>query len=116
ACRNLVQSPACLLCQAGLSDRARALIRLRYQESASPPALRPRTFSVNAIASTSPSRLIPVSNPHCSAISTRSSVARLPDAPGAKGHPPIPPALESKRRTPDSSATHALATPIPRVL
>ena len=40
----------------------------------------------------------------------------LPVAPGAYGHPPIPPSEASKLTTPACSAAMTLARPMPRVL
>ena len=42
-------------------------------------------------------------------------MARLPAAPGAYGQPPVPPADESKQRTPASSPAATLASAVPRV-
>ena len=57
----------------------------------------------------------PVSSPARCNIQTRSSVATLPEAPGAKGQPPRPPQLASSTRTPASTAAKALARAAPRV-
>ncbi|KAG1319606.1 hypothetical protein G6F63_014656 [Rhizopus arrhizus] len=50
-----------------------------------------------------------------SSMNTRSSVTMLPDAPGAKGHPPRPPRQESKLRMPSFTPASALARPNPMV-
>ncbi len=42
-------------------------------------------------------------------------MARLPAAPGAYGQPPVPPADESKQRTPASRPAATLASAVPRV-
>ena len=46
----------------------------------------------------------------------RSSVETLPEAPGAKGHPPMPPSEASRTRAPACIEARALASPMPRVL
>src|SRR5215211_4134371 len=46
---------------------------------------------------------------------TRSSVAILPVALGAKGQPPVPPTEASSTVAPDSTAAAALAMPVLRV-
>jgi len=59
---------------------------------------------------------MPVLRPMDSSMKTRSSVTMLPLAPGANGHPPMPPNELSSVVMPSSSAAMALASPRPRVL
>ena len=54
-------------------------------------------------------------SPTRSACRSRSSVARLPAAPGAYGQPPRPPAEASNVATPNGSAASTLASAVPRV-
>ena len=53
---------------------------------------------------------MPVGKPIPFNMKTKSSVARLPAAPGANGQPPNPPAELSKTLTPNSSERSALAS------
>ena len=62
-----------------------------------------------------PSSETPCSKPSRSRRYTRSSVARLPAAPGAYGQPPVPPLAASKQRMPASSPATTLARAVPRV-
>jgi len=66
-------------------------------------------------ASMSFSRSMPVSTPMPCSMYTRSSVARLPAAPGAYGQPPRPATDASRSRTPSSKPTRAFARAVPRV-
>src|ERR1017187_321524 len=77
---------------------------------------RPMIRSASAAASIIASRSMPVATPMSSTMWTSSSVAILPVAPGAYGHPPSPPTEASKSATPSSSAVRTLASPVPRVL
>src|SRR5579859_2869494 len=77
---------------------------------------RPTMRSASAAAPIMASRSTPVATPMSSTMCTSSSVAMLPVAPGAYGHPPSPPTDASKSSTPSSSAASTLARPVPRVL
>src|SRR4051812_42245961 len=79
-------------------------------------SVRPSSFSAISAVTISRSRSIPVSKPMSCSMWTTSSVATLPEAPGAYGQPPIPPTLASNSLTPNSSAVRMFASPVPRVL
>src|SRR5690606_9736277 len=70
-----------------------------------PPTALPSSSPASSAAFISPSTDRPVSYPLCSSISVRSSVARLPDAPGANGHPPRPP-MEADRKSTRLNSSH----------
>src|SRR5262245_60346050 len=84
---------------------------LRYFDGSSWPT------NVAAVrdASVSLSRSMPVLTPMPCSIDTTSSVARLPDAPGAYGQPPSPPAAESIVVIPSVNAITQLASAVPWV-
>jgi hypothetical protein len=58
---------------------------------------------------------MPVSMPIACSMATTSSVARLPDAPGAYGQPPRPPTAASMVSMPSDSPATQLASAAPRV-
>ena len=62
------------------------------------------------------SKSIPVFSPIASSKKTKSSVTILPLAPGAAGHPPIPPIDESMVVSPTSTAAKTFANPCPLIL
>src|SRR5690606_40263662 len=74
----------------------------------------PRCASSHRATSISCSRSMPVSYPERLSMYTRSSVATLPVALGAKGQPPIPPTLASNVYTPAETAAYAFATAVLR--
>ena len=69
--------------------------------------------ATNPATATSLTRSMPEASP--SSTFTKSSVARLPPAPGANGEPPRPPTAVSKRRTPRSGLPRRSPSAEPRV-
>src|SRR6185312_16453126 len=74
---------------------------------------RPSCSAIQTLVSTRAERSTPVSTPAPSSAQTRSSVARLPVALLANGHPPSPPADESTTVTPSASAAKVLVSAWP---
>src|SRR6185369_11008939 len=76
---------------------------------------RPSASAMNRAATRRASRDTPCWRPIASRRYTRSSVARLPAAPGAYGQPPVPPVEASKARIPADIAAATFARAVPRV-
>src|SRR4030095_2059087 len=72
------------------------------------------SLASHALASTSASSETPVATPLRSNRSTTSSVATLPDAPGAYGQPPTPPREPAGTPTPIVSPSEISSTPSAR--